>query len=57
MKKFKLRFLQNLADYIIERLNFELNSGYYNEKIFFFYLEMGLWLDFYATEYWDIELE
>lgn len=56
MKKFKQRFLQNLADYIINRLNLELNSPYYNEKVFFFYLQMGQWLDFYATEYFDIEL-
>ena len=57
MKKFKQRFLQYLADYIIERLQFELNSGFYNDKIFYFYIEMGQWLDFYATEYFDIELE
>lgn len=56
MKKLKQRFLQHLADYIIERLQLELNSKYYNEKVFFFYLEMGQWLDFYATEYWDVEL-
>lgn len=56
MKNLKQRFLQHLADYIIERLQLELNSKYYNEKVFFFYLEMGQWLDFYATEYWNIEL-
>jgi hypothetical protein len=56
MKKFKQRFLQYLADYIIERLQFELDSPNYNEKIFYFYLEMGQWLDFYATEYWNVEL-
>ena len=56
MKKLKERFLQYLADYVIERLRLELDSKYYNDKIFNFYLEMGLWLDFYATEYWDIEL-
>jgi hypothetical protein len=56
MKKLKQRFLQHLADYIIERLQLELNSKYYNEKVFFFYLEMGQWLDFYAIEYWNIEL-
>lgn len=57
MKKLKQRFLQSIADYIIERLRLELKSEYYNEKVFYFYLEMGSWLDFYATEYFDIELE
>lgn len=57
MKKFRQRFLQHLANYIIERLQLELNSKYYNEKVFFFYLEMGQWLDFYATEYYGVQLD
>lgn len=57
MNKFKQRFFQYLADYIIERLELELNSPYYNDKVFHFYLEMGIWLDFYCVEYFNVELD
>lgn len=57
MRNFKKRFFQYLADYIIERLQFELNSQFYNEKVFYFYLEMGICLDFYCTEYFKVELD
>ena len=39
---------------IIERLE---ESIHVNEKVFYFYLEMGLWLDYYAVGVFDIYLE
>ncbi len=50
----KRKVLQYLADYIIERL--EESKGI-NEKVFYFYLEMGLWLDYYAVSVFDIYLD
>lgn len=49
----KRKILQYLADYIIEKLEDNIN----NEKTFNFYLEMGMMLDSYATMYFDIYLD
>lgn len=49
----KRKILQYLADYIIEKL--QDNIG--NEKVFNFYLEMGMALDSYAVMYFDIYLD
>lgn len=57
MKKLRKIILQTLADYITQQLHLELASENYQDKVFYFYLELGLWLDFYATEYYNIELE
>ena len=43
-----------MADYIIEKLRMEMGR---DERIFNFYLEMGMWLDFYAVEWFDIYLD
>ena len=49
----KRKVLQYLADYIIERLE---ESIHVNEKVFYFYLEMGLWLDYYSVSVFDVYL-
>jgi hypothetical protein len=50
----KRKILQYMADYIIEKLRMEIGG---DERIFQFYLEMGMWLDFYAVEWFDIYLD
>ncbi len=59
MKKIKQNFFQSIADFIIKRLNLEIETGNVSldDKVFYFYYEMGLWLDFYCSEYFKIELE
>jgi len=49
----KRKILQYLADYIIERLEDSIG----NERVFYFYLEMGMWLDNYAVNVLDIYLD
>lgn len=48
----KRKILQYLADYIIKSLETAPN-----EKAFYFYIEMGTWLDTYAIAYHDIYLD
>jgi len=47
----KRKILQYLADYIIKQLKTSIGD----DRAFNFYLEMGMWLDFYALNS-DIEL-
>lgn len=49
----KTKILQYLADYII--LNLEQTMDH--ENFFYFYLEMGLWLDYYAIEVFGVYLK
>lgn len=57
MKKLKHRILQSMADYIIKKLEAELDYVTIDDKYFYFYYELGMWLDFYSLEYFDYELE
>ena len=50
----KRKVLQYLADYIVERLEESIDG---NENVFYFYLEMGVWLDYYAVNIFDIYLD
>jgi hypothetical protein len=47
------KILQYLANYIIEALEDNIE----NERVFYFYLEMGMWLDNYAVNVFDIYLD
>jgi hypothetical protein len=49
----KTKILQYLADSILVNLEESIND----EKIFYFYLEMGLWLDYYAIEVFGVYLK
>lgn len=49
----KRKILQYLADYVIEKLETSLE----NDRMFNFYLEMGLWLDNYAVNVFNIYLD
>jgi hypothetical protein len=49
----KRKILQHLADYIIEKLENNIE----NDRVFYFYLEMGLWLDNYTVNVLDIYLD
>lgn len=57
MKNLKQKFFQSIADYIIRRLESEMEYVSIDDKVFYFYYEMGMWLDFYCLEYFNIELE
>lgn len=57
MKNLKQKFFQSIADYIIRRLESEMEYVSIDDKVFNFYYEMGMWLDFYCLEYFNIELE
>lgn len=57
MKNLKKTILQSLADYIIKKLEAEMDYVAIDDKIFYFYWELGMWLDFYSLEYFGIELE
>ena len=51
MKNLKQKFFQSIADYIIRRLESEMEYVSIDDKVFNFYYEMGMWLDFYCLEY------
>jgi hypothetical protein len=57
MKKLKKTILQSIADYIIKKLESEMDYVTIDDKIFYFYWELGMWLDFYSLEYFGVELE
>lgn len=57
MKKLKKAILQSIADYIIRKLEAEMDYVAIDDKIFYFYYGLGMWLDFYSSEYFGVELE